>query len=220
MAVGYDLSAWGIGFMKPVKVFFLFMLLPCLATNSWAALTGQGGISFNNGLYASGNSCADSACVLSWKVLQLENGNYEYHYTFFFPNDARNVSHIIIQVSKNFTASSMQEGTTPDGMLGTWDGGGKDNQGIPAPIYGIRWNMPAAASGYKWTIVTDRAPMFGNYFYGREGNTRGGAVHAYSGTSWGFGNNVVVPGPAPYPSAARPPASAALRMAGTGKRME
>ncbi len=179
--------------MRSAK-FILFVTLLCFAANSWGALTGQGTISCGNGLYASDDNCADSASALIWKVFQLDNGNYEYDYALNFPRNARNITSVIIQVSKNFSASDMLTGTTPNWKLGIWDGRGTGNQGIPAPLCGIKWDLQVSpANAASWTIVTDRAPMFGRFY--ANGNNFNGGVFVYSGASGFFENNVVVPGP-------------------------
>ncbi|HVP79222.1 MAG TPA: hypothetical protein VMV04_15150 [Thermodesulfobacteriota bacterium] len=173
-------------------IFFLVLVFVLVASaDSWAALTGPGSISYGSGLYALDDKWTDPATRLSWNVFQLSNGNYEYDYTFVLLNDAKNISHVILQVSSNFSAADMLSGTTPGGILGTWDGQGQSNPGIPAPLYGIKWNMSGNVTSFVWSIVTDRAPMMGN-FYAKDGNASGG-TYAYSGTLGLFGNNVVVP---------------------------
>ncbi|HEX9023679.1 MAG TPA: hypothetical protein VF799_07555 [Geobacteraceae bacterium] len=172
----------------------LLIPLLCFAVNSWGTLTGQGTIRCGSGLFASGDNCSDLSSALIWKVVQLDNGYYEYNYSLNFPREARNITCVITQVAKNFSAGDMLKGTTPNGRLSVWDGGGKSNQGIPAPMYGIKWDLSfALATSVSWTIVTDRAPMFGR-FYARGDNFKDG-LYVYSG-AWGFfESNVVVPGP-------------------------
>jgi hypothetical protein len=184
---------------KTIITIFVIVFLLGIVTSSWGALTGSGSITYNNGLYASGDDWANSSSSLSWNVYQLSSGNYEYDYSFILPTNAKNISHVIIQVSKNFTTADMLTGTTPNGSLGDWDGQGNSNLGIPASLHGIKWD--ASGTSFSWTIVTDRAPTLGN-FYAKDGNADGG-VYAYSGTSGVFGNNVVVPDTVtPLPAAA------------------
>ena len=188
--------------MKPLKTIFqlfFFVLLLGIATTSWGALTGPGSISYNHGLYAYDDLWTDPATILAWNVAQQTDGNYEYDYAFTLRSDAKNISHVIIQVSDNFTAADMLSGTTTGGQLGTWDGQGNSNPNIPAPLYGIKWDATGTVTSFAWTIVTDRAPMLGN-FYAKDGNANGG-TYAYSGTLGVFGNNVVVPDTVPLPGA-------------------
>jgi hypothetical protein len=170
--------------------FVLLASMLVLGADSWAALTGPGSISYGCGLYASDDKWTDPATRLSWNVFQLSNGNYEYDYTFALRSDAKNISHVILQVSSNFTADDMLPGTTSGGLIDTWDHQGQSNLGMPDDLYGIKWNTGAVKS-FSWSIVTDRAPMMGN-FYAKDGNAQGG-TYAYSGTCGSFGNNVVVP---------------------------
>lgn len=174
---------------KSIVPIFVIVFLLSIVTSSWGALTESGSISFNNGLYAFDDKWTDPATTLSWNVFQRTDGNFEYDYTFALRSDAKNISHVIIQTSSNFTTADMLPGTTANGQLDTWDGQGNSNLGIPAPLYGIKWDT--SGTSFSWTIVTDRAPMLGN-FYAKDGNSNGG-TYAYSGTLGVFGNNVVVP---------------------------
>ena len=179
--------------MKPLKTtvqLFLLLLLLGTAASSWGALTGPGSISYNNGLYALDDNWTNPITTLSWNVAQLAGGNYEYDYSFTLPSDAKNISHVIIQVSDNFTSADISAGTTPGWELNTWDGQGNSNLGIPAPLFGLKWDTGEVTS-FAWSIITDRAPTMGN-FYAKDGNSNGG-TYAYSGTLGQFGNNVVVP---------------------------
>jgi hypothetical protein len=195
---------------KSIITIFVIVFLLGIVMSSWGALTESGSISFNNGLYASGDNWANAASTLSWNVFQLSNGNYEYDYSLTLANNAKDISHVIIQTSPNFTRADMLTGTTytqydPQ----TWSGQGNSDSGIPAPMFGIKWDLAnltevqkGAVNNFNWTIVTDRAPTMGN-FYGRDGNN----VYAFSGTSnngtGSFNNLVVVPDTVtPIPAAA------------------
>ncbi|MGH9386529.1 MAG: PEP-CTERM sorting domain-containing protein [Vicinamibacterales bacterium] len=104
--------------------------------------------------------------------------SYFYNYTFAGTNPVKNISHVITQVSDNFTASDILGGTTPFGAgdgLGTYSNQGNSNTGIPGPIAGIKYH-PDAHSQFSWTIETPRAPMWGN-FYAKDGVNRVGDVN-------------------------------------------
>ncbi len=197
-------SEGGISMRRIGSIIPLLVLVFTLGvyTDSWANLAGQGSISYNNGLYAFDDKWTDPATTLTWNVFQLANGNYEYDYTFALRSDAKNISHVILQTSANFTAADMLQGTTAGGTFGTWDGQSQSNLGMPGSLYGIKWDMSGPVTSFSWSIVTDRTPMMGN-FYAKDGNTNGG-TYAYSGTLGTFGNNVVVPdsvAPVPLPAA-------------------
>lgn len=202
-------------FKTIIPVYVIVFLLGTVAS-SWAALTGSitYGTNGNGGLYASGDNWAKPASTLSWNVYQLTSGvnagEYEYDYTLALASNARNISHVIIQTSANFSSTDIFSGTTFYGdstklQLNTWsdNGQGNSNSGIPASLYGLKWDLSSlAVNNYTWTLVTDRAPTQGN-FYARDGS----GVYAFSGTSNAgvgvFGNEVVTPDSVtPLPAAA------------------
>ena len=188
--------------MKPIRMtlpIIAFVFLLGITSTSWADFTGS--INYNNGLYAYDDNWTNPATTLSWHVFQRTDGHYEYDYTFTLPSNAKNISHVILQTSSNFTNADMLSGTTANGQLGTWDGQGNSNLGIPAPLYGIKWDTSATpVTSFNWTIITDRVPTFGN-FYAKDGNSNGG-TYAYRGTQGQFGDNVLVPDTVPTPIAA------------------
>jgi hypothetical protein len=166
-----------------------------ISADSWADLTGN--ITYGGGgLYATGDHWASSGDTLSWVVSQ--NGNvYSYNYTLTLTDpNAHDISHVIIGVSTNFTQSDILTGTTGfagGGGLGVYNStsNGNSNDGMPGTMTGIEWGV-SNGSTFSWTLVTDRVPTMGtpdSNFYARDGS----GAYAYSGTSSGFGNNVMVP---------------------------
>lgn len=109
-----------------------------------------------------------SGAQLSWSVDdQTYAGLWTYTYTF--SAERKDISHGIIEVSDTFTSANIFAGTTGgyDGPK-TYSGADPSNPGMPGAMWGIKWNDTAT-----WTIVTDRAPMWGD-FYAVDG--KGGAL--------------------------------------------
>jgi hypothetical protein len=112
-----------------------------------------------------------SAASLSYDVsFDDVSLSYFYNYTFTGTSPVKNISHVITQVSSNFTTSDVLGGTTAFGAadgLGTWGPQGGSNTGIPGTITGIKYH-PVSTPEFSWTIETARAPMWGN-FYAKDG---------------------------------------------------
>jgi hypothetical protein len=116
---------------------------------------------------------------LSWTVYDNPSTSYwTYDYTFTVPSKA--ISHVIIEVSDNFSASNIIEtssGRDPDApKTYTPDG---SNPFMPGNLYGIKWNTSGDPLSYSFYIVTDRAPMWGD-FYAVNGKKPGEEVYAYN----------------------------------------
>lgn len=134
-----------------------------------------------------------SDAIFTYEVTQV-GSNWQYVYTW--DDTSKALSHIIIQVSDNFTVANILAGTTPYTELAFYSGNNPSNPGLPAsssdPIHGIKWDTTDDPISYSVTIVSDRAPMWGN-FYAKDGISGGVEVYAWSGTNTGFGNNILVP---------------------------
>ena len=176
----------------PILMFFL-------ATNLWAT-TWSGILDVGAGLYA---TTEWSDATLNWSVMDpndLNNTTGHWVYTYEFNTgimtDASQISHLIIQVSDDFTRADMLPGTTQltstYPYLQTFDPG-NDNPGVPADwnITGIKWEDPTTPNSNIWTvtIVTDRAyeenPTAGN-FYAVDGKGGTGVYALTDGTGAGL----------------------------------
>lgn len=125
-------------------------------------------------------SPAWESASLSWIVSQDDSELWHYQYTF--SSFAPAISHSIFEVSSNFTGDNIKAGTGASGgnyFLGTY-ATSPSNPGIPGSIYGIKFEDFADGSG-SFTIVSDRIPMWGD-FYGKGGKDN----YAYN---LGFGSN-------------------------------
>lgn len=107
-----------------------------------------------------------------------ENGSYyTYQYWFSGLGDrtselTRGLSHAIIEVSDNFTASDALDGTTEfDAEELKTHNQSEGNPGLPSSIYGIKWeteDFTEDAKTFHLVINTYRVPMLGD-FYAKDG---------------------------------------------------
>jgi len=177
--------------MKRVLLIIPILILG-LASISWGT-TVSGSISGpSSGLYGSDGW---SDATLDWSYtdpVQSASGYWEYTYTFTV--DEKGISHIIIQVSDDFTLTNIKKDTTAGWELGTYSGADPSNPGMPEEITGLKWDTPIDTETliFDVTIITDRAPMGGN-FYSMDGKDDQVDVVAWSGTADGFGYNIPVP---------------------------
>ena len=107
---------------------------------------------------------------LSW-IVSFDSGTNQWKYDYAFDsNDStpKNLSHIEIELSSNFTAADFLSGSTTGGLLDTYGPGlhGASDTGIPGTFYGVRYVAPTspASPDYGFTIVTTRAPVWGDFF--------------------------------------------------------
>ena len=119
--------------------------------------------------------------ILSWNVY-LDDSLYTYDYTFTVPS--KSPSHAIIEVSGNFSTDNIYEGTTATPDLDTYGPSNPSNPGIPGSLYGIKWNDIENDLTFDWQIVTDRSPMWGDFYakdgYAKDGKDGGVWVIAYN----------------------------------------
>ena len=122
-------------------------------------------------MYASGDWGGGNA-ELEWEV-NYDNSNayWTYMYTFTAGADP-DPSHVILEVSSTFRSTNIKPGTTEDYELGTYTNSaqGGSNPGIPGNLYGVKWEELGGGLTWNWTIVTDRSPMWGD-FYAKGGDS-------------------------------------------------
>ncbi len=185
--------------LVPILVFLL-------ATNLGATIITDTE-TLGDGLFATSPWDSPGA-TLTWSVMDPyeptnTTGHYVYTYTFTTgTGNANEISHLIIEVSDNFTRLDLYPGTTQLGetaeeeeypLLDTYDGSGNDNPGWPfGEITGIKWQDPDTPNADTWiiTIVTNRAPMEGD-FYAVDGKGTF-STYAYSVTDLA-GERLLVP---------------------------
>ena len=177
--------------MKTLRFIFLGMAVSLFLATSALAVPYIGSlVNVEDGdqtLLGGGNWVPGSS--LTWEVSKL-NGTWQYSYTLSVPN-APDISHLIVEVSSNFTeANIVAEETTLGWELGTFsDAQGQSNPFIPGPIYGLKWDLTTDTRDFNWTIVTDRDPMWGD-FYATGGNPQGAFGYVYNSE---FGNFTLDP---------------------------
>ncbi len=178
--------------MRKIVVGMLIML--CLAGSAWA-IPYTGSISYDYGLvgttpWAPGTGDKNGA-TLSWEVEFNDASElWTYDYTFDVTNSdkVKEISHLIIEVSDSFIDNNIYDGTTTTAdewvaSRGLDSFGDDGNPGIPGDIYGIKWDTTGDPDKLAWTIVTDRMPMWGD-FYAKDGTYDGHKIYAYN---TGFG---------------------------------
>ena len=144
-----------------------------------APITGTINAGSGGGLFATGSWATEEPYAeLSWEVSESSN-IWTYEYTFSLP--AKENSHSIFEVSSDFAAENILDGTTSGWELGNWYDQGMSNPGIPGTLYGIKFD--GSGLNDMFTIVTDRAPMWGS-FYSKDGREGGGP-----GSEWVYAHN-------------------------------
>jgi len=185
---------------KVYQIVFACMIILFVSTTVWAtSYTGSLTSNVSNGTPNGtliGTEDWASGATLSWTVDDTSHSGYwTYAYTFSVPK--KDISHVIIEVSANFTSHDIFSGTTSGWALETWGSQGGSNPGMPGNVYGLKWDKDDGFSGtsWFWTIVTNRAPMWGD-FYAKDGTSSGNGtssgkwVYAYNKN---FGTDAVAP---------------------------
>ena len=175
--------------MKKLTVFlFIAALFLSVAGNVGATFIGSISSSAGGGMYATGPWDAEGT-VLGWEV-NYDDSNAYWTYGYTFTADANpDPSHVILEVSNTFRSDNIKPGTTAAYELGTYNSSqGGSNPGIPGNLYGVKWEELGDVLTWNWTIVTDRAPMWGD-FYAKGGDN----TYAYNtnfGTDPAYPNDV------------------------------
>lgn len=152
------------------RLFIALVISLCVATSSWATYTG----SIVGGDTLFGTDGWNDA-VLSWDV-SFDNNSWIYNYTFSAAEKA--ISHLIFEVSATFASDNILDGTTGGYTLGTYSSS-NGNPGMPGSITGLKWDMGGDSTTAFISIVSDRAPMWGD-FYAKDGVSQGERVYAYN----------------------------------------
>jgi hypothetical protein len=139
------------------------------ATDGWSAASG-------------------GSSTLLWTVVQNANGSWTYGYEFDVAR--KGISHVIIEVSGNFIAGDILSASTgiDTGAPKTYEPSGTtgDQPNMPGDLFGIKWDSGGIIS-FTWSITTDRAPMWGD-FYAKDGTDSEIRVTAWNS---GFGYDTI-----------------------------
>lgn len=174
--------------IKKVCLWAMLFFAPMLA-NAVVLTSSAGGGMIATNEWDNGGASLEGTATQSGE-------NWVYDYTWV--GAIKDLSHIIIEVSPTFAWNNILAGTTAGWSLGTFGDEGGSNPGILDTIYGLKWDVGQIVAGvFEFSIVTDRAPMWGD-FYAKDGQTAGGGpVYAYNAS---FGQDPGVPygGTVPY----------------------
>lgn len=111
--------------------------------------------------------------TLSWLIVDNLNGTWNYQYTVTGMTDPA-VSHFILDLTDdcvglglgaNACLTSVSVTGGADLELGTYDGPGQPNPGMPGPITGIKFDETNFSSGGVISFTTSRAPVWGDFFF-------------------------------------------------------
>ena len=162
-------------------ILITLILFVGLVSNSWATtyMGSISNISPDNTLFGT-QSWATNA-ILSWQVDDVTNaGLWTYSYTFSVASGAREISHVIIEVSSDFSRANIFSATpsSPEGPFSYVRDG--SNPGMPdGGMFGLKWNTTNDPQTYSFTVVTNRMPMWGD-FYAKDGVENTQDVYAYN----------------------------------------
>lgn len=132
-----------------------------------------------SGLVAS-DGWADTSTVFSWRVQSdgTLDGYVVWRYTYTFTVPDKEISHVIIEVSPDFSANDVFNVNAPTGTkveVGQFgpNGPGKANPNMPDTMQGIKFEKPGGDFGTSVTIsfMTQRAPVWGD-FYAKDGQEK------------------------------------------------
>ena len=117
-----------------------------------------------NGIDASA-SWADGGLTISWEIIKNSDGTWTYVYELTALK--KDISHFILEITDDGNAFNLLEGSDETfGKPATYSSDDPSNPLMPNSIYGIK--SDAEGLGLTYTIVTDRAPVYG-IFYAKDG---------------------------------------------------
>ena len=164
------------------------------------------GIGYSSGIFAT-NEWAGSNTLLLWDIMPSDDEGY-YSYNYTWNTDAKDLSHIIIELTEGITIDDLldiyiydpdeKDDKFPSYEIGYFsEDQGNSNPGIPDPLYGIKIEPGSNTTNYGFSFTTDHEPVWGN-FYAKSGN----GVYAYN-TGFDDGNVYIArPDGAPIPEPA------------------
>jgi hypothetical protein len=137
-----------------------------------------------------------SDTTLAWTVTPEYGGDayidfYTYEYTFTVPEYS--LSHFILQVSDypdlkfdevpgwpelEFVNDTLDPASLT-ASVGTYDGTGGSNPGIPGPVYALKFEGFDEGTTWTWSFDSWREPVWGD-FYTKDGKHDGIDAYAYN----------------------------------------
>lgn len=110
-----------------------------------------------------------SAPTFNWTVSQ--NANSTWHYEYTLQVSQKDISHAVIEVSRTFGGRDIWGVHGGCVEIGDYGPGDHENQGIPAQIHGIKFDISSGTTSHLY-FDSDRAPVWGD-FYSRGGKDSG-----------------------------------------------
>jgi len=147
------------------RIFVCLALLAVVFFGSRAFAYYEGYISWDKNLVAS-YGWANSKSVLNW-IVSFDSSTDYWTYRYTFTTDGNpGISHVITEVSGTFDSDNIEAGTTKGYELEDYSSGERSNPGLIGDLYGLKFETKKRSEGktYTWTIVTDRAPMWGDFY--------------------------------------------------------
>ncbi len=166
----------------------------CLTNDSIncpGGFVGSGGLDGKDGWGDNFGTTAFADITLTWIVDDTTNpGFWTYAYTFTV--DQKSPSHHLIEVSLDFTESNIEgtDGDAPFQEGPKWfhpSGGTGAQPNMPGDLFGLKFDSSQDGLTDTWIIVSDKAPMWGD-FYSKNGKSDGIFAEAWN---TGFGIDVI-----------------------------
>ena len=172
--------------MKMKISVFVVVLLLAFAMSASATIIGSGTLNFPDTITAT-QQWASTSTQLIWEVSQTAGNPYHYQYQFIVPS--KGISHMIIEVSNNFTDDDIFnfEGDANYEINNySSTSNGNSNPGMPSLMRGIKIS-PDGENILNMTISFDswRTPVLGD-FYAKDGKNKVDGVN-YDVTAWNTG---------------------------------
>lgn len=172
-------------FFRSLVIAFALVATATASASAAVINIASGTLSIANGGLTGGTYGWTSATLTYDVKYDDVTESYFYYYNFSELVPEKEISHLLLQVSDNFTEEDILDGTTDGAELDEWGDEGGSNPGLPGPIYGLKLHPEDDEDlDFSWVIETLRAPMWGN-FYAVDGKKPGEVVYAYNS---GFGN--------------------------------
>lgn len=106
---------------------------------------------------------------------------WSYHYEFTVAANAKDLSHIIFEVSPTFTSDDLIYSGSLTAILGSYSSDdGSSNPGMPGILYGIKFeDLPEDTKTWVIEFTSPRVPVWGD-FYAVDGKQPGDIAYAYN----------------------------------------
>jgi hypothetical protein len=158
------------------------MVLAMAVMPVWALSLYQDTLTWSSGGITATPTWNDDDTSLSWDIVNLGNGYWDYTYTW--NTQYKDLSHILIELSEGATLSS-EEFWDWSGNI-NWAGSGVDdwteqqgNPGIPGSLFGLKVDPTPDTTSFTFSFTTWHSPVWGD-FYAKDGKVAGSDTLAYN----------------------------------------